>query len=41
MLFRSVAALAIGAAEAVISQSMDAPTQQSLIDSYIDQVGGR
>ena len=36
-----VAALAMGAAEAVITQSMDASTQQSLIDGYIDQVGGR
>lgn len=36
-----VAALALGAAEAVITQSMDAATQQSLIDGYIDQVGGR
>ena len=36
-----VASLALGAAEAVVTQSMDAPTQQSLIDSYIDQVGGR
>lgn len=36
-----VAALALGAAEAVITQSMDDATQQSLIDGYIDQVGGR
>jgi len=36
-----VAALAMGAAEAVVTQSMDDSTQQSLIDGYIDQVGGR
>ena len=36
-----VATLALGAAEAVITQSMDAATQQSLIDGYITQVGGR
>ena len=34
-----VADLALGAAEAVISQNLDAGTQAGLIDSYIDQVG--
>jgi F-type H+-transporting ATPase subunit b len=36
-----VAALALGAAEAVIAQNLDATTQAGLIDSYIDQVGAQ
>ena len=36
-----VATLAIGAAEAVIAQNLDAGTQAELIDSYIDQVGAQ
>jgi F-type H+-transporting ATPase subunit b len=36
-----VAALALGAAEAVIAKNLDAGTQAGLIDSYIDQVGAQ
>ena len=36
-----VATLAIGAAEAVIAQNLDASTQAGLIDRYIDQVGAQ
>jgi F-type H+-transporting ATPase subunit b len=36
-----VAALALGAAEAVIAKNLDAGTQSGLIDSYIDQVGAQ
>jgi F-type H+-transporting ATPase subunit b len=36
-----VATLALGAAEAVIAQNLDATTQSGLIDSYIDQVGAQ
>ena len=36
-----VATLALGAAEAVIAQNLDAGTQATLIDSYIDQVGAQ
>lgn len=36
-----VATLAIGAAEAVIAQNLDAGTQAGLIDRYIDQVGAQ
>lgn len=34
-----MASLAIGAAEAVVANSLDDSTQSALIDSYIDQVG--
>lgn len=34
-----VAGLALGAAEAIIARNLDATTQASMIDAYIDQVG--
>ena len=34
-----VATLAIGAAEAVVARNLDATTQASMVDAYIDQVG--
>lgn len=36
-----VASLAIGAAEAVVTNTLDAGTQAELIDRYIDQVGAQ
>ena len=36
-----VAQLAIGAAEAIVQRNLDAPTQNQLVEDYIDQIAAR
>jgi F0F1-type ATP synthase membrane subunit b/b' len=38
---REVSSLAIGAAEVVVQRNLDRPTQEQLIENYINQVASR